>query len=440
MCFAVELLPSRLRHYSYVYFLKNVFWSLFGALLLRSQIIIVSIFIGRILMISEFGKLGLLRSTIGTFTIFASVGVGLGATKFISEAIAFENHNIFSWVKFSYTVTFYSAGFFGIITYLIADDVGKSLLNDSHFGNYIKLSALLIFLNCILSTQIGILNGFQSFRRIAVLNMYGSILAISLQFYFTWLYHINGFILASSFSCVIQAGLNHFVIRSFLKQSASIVKNKLSKSLKKAFLNFCVPAALSGLMVTPVSWYCNTILVKGQNGFKEMAFFDIANNWRMILIFIPSTISQVVLPNITAINNRLKLRNFLYFNMLLNGCIALVSCALLLFLTIPLLKLYGDQFITGQFTFKILIISSIFLAIGNVIAQLIAGKLKMWYGFAVNIIWAIAIILLSIYFIEHQKMGAEGLAWAYLISYFIHTILQLFIFFIYFNNTKSINA
>lgn len=438
--FAHTLFPFILSKPSYTYFLKNAFWSLLGAILLRSQIIIVSIFLGRILLIKEYGQLGLLRSTIGTFTIFASVGIGLGATKFISEAIFSGKKLISALIKFSYQVTFFVASLFGISTFLLARTVSNSLINEGVFAIYIQFAAVLIFLNCILSTQVGILNGLQSFKKVAVLNLYGSLLAIPLQLYFTWLYNIQGFIFASCLSSIIQIGFNHWSIRAYFNEFKEVEGQTVSIRMKIKFMNFCIPAALSGLLVTPVSWYCNTILVKSVNGFREMAFFDIANNWRMILIFIPATISQVVLPNISAIGEKLQLKKFLYFNMLLNGVITILSCLFLFIISIPLLKFYGQQYVYGDFAFKILITSSIFLAIGNVIGQLIAGKLKMWYGFTVNIIWAIVIILLSNYFISQKHLGAEGLAWAYLISYFIHTILQVIIFLFYFKKTKAHNG
>jgi O-antigen/teichoic acid export membrane protein len=304
--------------------------------------------------------------------------------------------------------------------------------------SFLRFSSIIIFLNCILSTQIGILNGFQSFKKIAVINLYGSLLAIPLQVYFTWLYQINGFIFASAVSCLIQALFNHMLIRKHL--SSFSVKVSLTKDLKFSFINFCIPAALSGLLVTPVSWYCNTILVKSENGFHEMAFFDIANNWRMILIFIPATISQVVLPKLSSMQNRAQLQKFLYFNIAINGGVALMLSLTLVVCSVPLLKLYGLHYVGGNFTLKILTLSSIFLAVGNVVGQLIAGKLKMWYGFVVNLIWAVVIIFLSSYLIRARHMGAEGLAWAYLFSYFIHTFLQLVIFFFYFKKTKTSNA
>lgn len=432
-----SLIPSQLRQYSYKYFIKNAFWSILGAILLRSQIIIISIFLSRILPIGQFGQVGLLRSTIGTFSIFASIGVSIGATKFISKSLAVGTLYIKSWVRFTYLITFIAAGLFGLGVYLFASPISASVLGDDNFTYYLRLSAIVIFINSVLTTQIGILNGFQKFKRVALLNLYGALVGFPLQVFFSWRYGIEGFLVGNALTTLIQMGFYHFIIVKLQGNINGEENKSLYTSDKWAFINFCVPAALSGFLVTPVSWYCNTVLVKGRNGYSEMAFFEIANNWRMILIFIPATISQVLLPNITAIFDKIRLKKLLYFNMLINAAIALGSALVLILLSPYLLRVYGNEYVKGSYTFNIVIASTVFVSVASVTGQLIAGKMKMWYGFLLNIIWAAFIIALSHYFIKTKSMGAEGLALAYFLSYCIHTVLQAMVFWFYFKTWKE---
>jgi len=435
--YARTLFPSVFSQRAYTHFLKNAFWSLLGAVLLRSQIIIISIFLSQILPIHEFGKLGLIRSTIGTFTIFASVGVSIGATKFISEAVAQGPTYIKSWIRFSYFITCISACLISAAILVFAHSLSVSILKDGVLTSYLQLSAVIIFLTTILGTQIGILNGFQNFKKVALLNLYGTLLSIPLQIYLSWVLGITGFLIATAITTAIQIILYQLIIRNLLVKHKAYSAAKITRAQKRKFIDFSIPAALSGFLVTPVSWYCNTVLVKGNNGYSEMAFFEIANNWRMILIFIPATISQVVLPNITAIHEKIKIKKLLYFNILLNSIFSLVACAAFILFSSYLLQLYGTQYLNGELAFNILIASTFFVSIANVTGQLIAGKMKMWYGFILNTLWAVAIIALSIYFIQYRNLGAEGLALAYFCSYSFHTLMQVIVFRLYFRNFKE---
>lgn len=49
-------------------------------------------------------------------------------------------------------------------------------------------------------------------------------------------------------------------------------------------------------MVGPVTWFCNYLLVNQQSGYEQMANFDIANQWRNTILFIPAALSQIALP------------------------------------------------------------------------------------------------------------------------------------------------
>ena len=72
-------------------------------------------------------------------------------------------------------------------------------------------------------------------------------------------------------------------------------------------------------------------------------------------------------------------------------------------------------------------ITVVICAVNNVLGQVITSKGKMWIGFGVNALWAIWLITFSVIFIGKYNMGALGLAFALLVSYTLHSILQGFV-------------
>jgi O-antigen/teichoic acid export membrane protein len=59
---------------------------------------------------------------------------------------------------------------------------------------------------------------------------------------------------------------------------------------------FSTPAMLGGMLVGPVNWACNALLVNQPKGYMEMGIFQAANQCFAILLFLPLQLSRVILP------------------------------------------------------------------------------------------------------------------------------------------------
>src|ERR1035438_1477658 len=66
-------------------FTYGVIWSLAGAVVSRGFLLAASVVCARFLGKEGFGALGMIQSTAGMFGIFAGLGLGLTATKYVSE-------------------------------------------------------------------------------------------------------------------------------------------------------------------------------------------------------------------------------------------------------------------------------------------------------------------------------------------------------------------
>lgn len=70
-----------------------------------------------------------------------------------------------------------------------------------------------------------------------------------------------------------------------------------------------------------------------------------------------------------------------------------------------------------------MLVAVIFVA-NAIVGQIILSKNFAWWGFLFNSIWAIVFVYLNILFVQEHNMGVLGVSLAYLISYFVHTIVQ----------------
>jgi len=65
--------------------LKGAFWSFTGTALAKLIVLLGGMLCARILGKVEYGEFGMIRSTISMFVALGTVGLGLTATKYISE-------------------------------------------------------------------------------------------------------------------------------------------------------------------------------------------------------------------------------------------------------------------------------------------------------------------------------------------------------------------
>ena len=135
-----------------------------------------------------------------------------------------------------------------------------------------------------------------------------------------------------------------------------------------------------------------------------------------------------MLSNTSAEGSDNDFRKLILLNLKINigitALIAIVSALLSPFI----LKLYGNDF-NNYTPLLILLLTAVICAANNVIGQIIVSKGKMWIGFMVNTLWAVWLIAFSFLFVGKLKLGASGLALAFLVSYVLHSILQALLVF-----------
>jgi O-antigen/teichoic acid export membrane protein len=185
---------------------------------------------------------------------------------------------------------------------------------------------------------------------------------------------------------------------------------------------FSLPAFLSGAMTSPAVWAANSILVNQRGGYAEMGVFSAANQWRMAVAFLPSLLSQPVLSMLSnlATTDARSFDRILRANLYLNvGLSVSIAVPVILFAT-RIMNAYGRDFSSGATVLILLALATAISSVVSVMAQAIASLDRVWWGFALNSAWALA--LLAGAALLAPRYGALGLAGAYLASYLVHAV------------------
>lgn len=415
---------------------KGAFWSLTGSVVSQGLMLLASIVVARILGKTEYGELGMVRSTVNMFAVFAGFGLGLTATKYIAE---FRTKDKIKTAKIIGLTTLFAGGMGGIIAIAIliaAPFLAAKTINAPHLVNEIRLGAVMLFFSALNGAQTGTLAGFEAFKTIAKASLLSGLLAFPIQIGFTLLLGLPGSVIGFGLNFLILWILNFISVRKEAFKFDIHIQFKNSWEEWPVLYKFSLPALLSGILVSPVMWACNAMLVNQPRGYDQMAIFDASNQWRSAILFIPAVLSQIVLPLLSgSAYNQNQFNRILKLNVAVNFSISLIMALGISLFSGIIMRSYGVGFNEGRMVLIILAFSTVLISINNVIGQAIAGKGRMWVGFYLNLFWAFIMIGSASLFL-YQNFGAKGLAISYMISYFFHTLTQ----YIYFKHKLNLNG
>ena len=417
---------------------NGLFWVTIGNVSSKFLMLLSFVFVARNIGKEAYGELGIVRSTLTMFFTLASLGLGMTASKYISIYRLSEKNKVLKIFKFSS----YSSLFFGVVfstfLFLSSEYVANKSLSNDNLEVLLKLGSISILFNAINSTFSGTLIGLEDFKTNGLVNLFSGLIQFLLIIIGLYLYDSIGVILALSINSLITFIIYLLLLLKKHSFDLNFKRNEVfDHETKQIFLNFSLPSVFLSLLQLPVLWFVKLILTR-QAGFGALADFDVAEQWYMILLFLPNTINSILLPILSSLNVSQKENDFskvLKLSLILNFSLTLLFTIFIYFLSPYVFSFYGNEF-TNFETLNIMSIATIFSSLSNVFVQIFASKGKMWFGFMTNIFWAVVLISFSVYFINYLKFGSLGLAYSMVISNVLLFIVQFLSYKFIYNTLK----
>ena len=424
---AGELLRQRLRGSPvWARLARGAFWALVGTVVSRGFTFISFVIAARLLGLVEFGKLGVIQSTITMLSTMAGFSLGLMSTKYVAEFYQKDPARAGRIISLSSVMSWVTGGVMTLVLVVIARELAAWTLGAPQLTHQLRIGALLLVLGSVTGAQVGTLYGFEAFRVIAKVNFTTGIATFVGVVSGTWLYGLDGALWGIVGSQVV----------TFISSSIALQKIANRHGIRRTFRgclreikliwSFGVPAMMGGVMVGPVIWATNAFVVNQPNGFAEMGIFNAANQLRQLILFFPTTLASVALPmlsNLQGLDSMRNYRKLFWANLGLSAGSAGVIAIPIAFLAPWVMGRFGAPFRVGSTVLILLCGVSVITATLNSVGDSIVSEGKMWAGFMLNLIWAT--VLLSMGFLL-RRHGAMGLAIATLAAYATHTLTSAY--------------
>jgi O-antigen/teichoic acid export membrane protein len=405
-------------------FVLGTFWALAGTLISQGLMVAASILVARWLGRAKYGEIGVVRSTVGVFGLFVGLGLGLTATKYIAELKSQDPARAGRIAALTLSVATISGLIVTAVLVLLSPWLAAHTLASPAVAVPLQLGAGLLFFGELSGVQVCILSGLEAFGALAWIGLWAGLLSFPIILTLTRLGGVNGAVLGLVASPVANCLLNGIALRREMAKAGITISYSGFWGERSVLWRFSLPAFLAAAVVTPVSWVCNAMLVNNRNGYAQMGLFSAADQWRLLVLFLPGIITRVVLPILSSYSSEPLDRTSRFSSTLEAGfavgiLVAFPLITALSFGSSLVVRTYGADFAGMRYALSGLLYAGGLLAIGTPIGPAVQAKGGMWSAFINNFGWA---LLLLGFFHFLRDRGAWGLSLAYAASYFFLTI------------------
>lgn len=406
---------------------RGAFWSLIGGVISRILIIVTSVIIARMLGKTGYGEMGMVQSTMGMFGVFAGMGLGMTATKYIAEYRSTDPVRAGRIAGFTIIGSLLCSLVMMLVSIEIAPWLAATTMNRADMAPLLVAGSLLMFISTIGGVISATLSGFESFRKIAKINIWQGAIAPLIAMPCVWFYGVQGAIASVTITAAIGLILCSISLRQeFIHYGIRTKYWKGGLSEWPILWKYALPSVLSGVMYFPAVWFANSVLVKQPGGYGELGLFNAANQLRMGIILLPTLLTSAMLPILSEAHGREDQSDFfktISLNLRGTWIVALPLTVVVITFGRLLASMFGRDFVASVPMIGILMISCFLYVVSGTLGTALAGSGRMWTGTFINIAWVGVFLVSALLLIP--RFGGIGLSYAYLLAYLLHTIWSI---------------
>jgi len=401
----------------------NAFWSLLGEVLAKGLIFLSFIAVARILGKDGYGQFGILRTTITMFAIFGGMGLGLTANKFVSQNR--ENNKAYSGkvVGLAQIIAITSGLFIASIILLGSHYISYNILNAPQIESELRIAAVILLFSAVNGAQIGTLQGLEAYRKLAFTSLIQGVSAFPLFYFGCYFWGLKGSILAYALNIAIYTLVLEITVRKELRRQHILISYDNISGLFPILWKFSIPAALTGIAVSPFKWFSEALLVNN-SGFPELGIFQAAIVVTSVLISISSTVNAPLISIAANSADFGQSRRMQYLTIYGSWYIFLMLALPFLLFPKLLILLFGEKFIDPNlFSVNLLLLlyCGMLMYFQGLMRVIILNN-SMWFAFITNLFEGLTLIAAFYLF---RGEGAIGLGYAYVISYVVRILISL---------------
>ncbi len=371
-------------------FFNSAIWGVLGTAATYGSALLISIGVARILGIHDFGKFIILQTTINVTGIFAGLGLGATAGRYISTLRTTEKPRLSKILHITNTLIILFGAAILLIYILASSTIADRVFNEKSIHQNLLIISPAIFLLTIDNYLKNILLGFENGKRFAICSCSGAACTAPVVLGGAFFFGLEGTVYGLVIGSIFQIVLSYLQVKACLREENFQIRSTGSRAEVATVLRYAVPTLLSTAMVMPAHWLCQAILLNKSSTYAQTAILGVAMQWFYAISFLPNSIGRIALPIFSRMFNATDSEtfSFLKLNMIINGLICFPMLILFWLLGENIATIYGQGFSGAAHTLMLAAIAATLLSIQSPLGFIFAASARMWESCAANLVWA----------------------------------------------------
>jgi len=375
---------------------------------------ISSIILARLLGPENLGVLTILRDIGGIVIPLMTCGIPIAMTKFIAEYNVNDQDKLKNTFSTGFTIIFVFALIGSIIYFLAADFVGVSIYHKPILSTLMKINAIYITLSVLVDFVIGVLQGFQRIKQMAMISIINAAVSLPILYLFIISMGLIGVIVAGAIGVLI----NLLVVLRFLMPVLHEKRLRFHLNVDKksivTLLKYSLPLLLSIIILRPARLYGLSYLGIFCS-YTEVGYYRVAMSLHNIALFIPSALSVPLLPLISELQSDIRKRANMISRIIRLQILAILPVVVGLGLTSKyvLFILYGTKYINADVITYIMLSVAVLSSVFSTLGILLQGTGRTQHILLIDIANASMFVMGSAYLIDLFGVNGFGLLWLF---------------------------
>lgn len=383
--------------------------------ILKAVMLITSIFIARSLGAEGFGKYGMVLATINTVMIFAGMGLGMTATKYIAEFKSKDSLIASKILTMIEVVSLAGSGLFSLMLFFGSDFISSKILESPDIKPILQLGCLLLFANTVVGVKQSIIYGFEDYKGLAISNAITALFTLIALSAAALTKDLNNVVLALGATYVFDLVLKQLLCTKLMKKYR-LNYNINFRSQLSLIPNFCLPALLNGACYMPALFYAKSVLVRHDSGFGEVAKFDASYQWLTMVMILTGSICNVIFPMLAKEKDHVNFKEIYIYGLLSSLSIPLLALILTAPFSNNIMSIYGAEFASSGYMLTLALLISLLYSAWSLMSKVTIIENKMWLVFGGNVLWTLVVFISAEPLIE--EFGSAGLLYCILLAWF----------------------
>jgi O-antigen/teichoic acid export membrane protein len=403
-------------------FLSSSLFSVLASLISNcANFIIISLLIDK-LGKSNYGEYSFLFITISSVGTTIGLSTGVIATNYASMSSDNSLEKIYKLL----TSSIFFAFFAGILIY------GMFFFQIlPYFGNSFSVIFLLTFTGVILATldsfYKSVVVGLERILLFSITTVSGSLIYILGILFFQKSLSQTIVLICYIFSLFVMVIIIHVSIKikavnilKLFKYNNSFFKIVKTNQNRNVLLN--IFASVFGSFAL---WFMYAS-IRSHGNSNDLADFNIGYQFYLIISFLPIMTNRILIPFLIKAKNKARELSIIRTTILLNISMSLFAAIVIYFFNDFIFEVLSKKIVVNQLILLFMSIAAIFSSVASPVGQYLFSKFEYGLSFKFNLIFSV--LLVGLGYISIYYYQAVGAAFAFAISYLIHSFNVIYYF------------